>query len=127
VISTDGGRWRERRESAVLTPKKGRRRYFGEWREPKRLPSSTLEAAGRPERDVLPVIDGPLGGAEALFLWLKHSLAKLDIGAADTLVGSADGAHGIGNRLGEWLTGLGLAPGQWREGVDFSPAVEPLG
>jgi hypothetical protein len=127
VVSTDGGRVRERRDSEVLKTAKGRRRYFGEWREPKLLHIYTLDAEGRPQREFAPFIDATLGGAEALFMRLGHYLAKLGITAADTVVILADGARWIWTRVAKVLTDLGLKPDQWREVVDFYHAVEHLG
>src|SRR4051812_39469999 len=127
VVSTDGGRIRIRTTRRGPKTAKGRNRYRTDWREPKLLIIYVVDEAGQMDRDFLAVIDGTLGGPDAIFKLMEFYLRELKITTADKLLFVADGARGIWNRVGALLLRLGVKPEQVNELVDFYHAVEHLG
>src|SRR5512133_2155199 len=127
VLSTDGGRIRIRTTKRGPKTAKGRNRYRTDWREPKLLIIYVVDEKGRMDRDFLAVIDGTLGGPDAVFKLLEFYLRELAIATADTILFVADGARWIWNRVGALLRRLGIKPEQVNELVDFYHAVEHLG
>src|SRR3954452_18065798 len=79
------------------------------------------------DRKFLAVIDGTLGGPDAIFKFMEFSLSELKITTADKVLFVADGARWIWNRVGALLRRLGVEPDRVNELVDFSHAVEHLG
>src|SRR3954466_9827302 len=67
VVSTDGGRIRIRTTKRGPRTAKGRNRYRTDWREPKLLVIYVVDEDGRMDREFLAVIDGTLGGPDAIF------------------------------------------------------------
>jgi hypothetical protein len=67
VVSTDGGRIRIRTTKRGPKTAKGRNRYRTDWREPKLLIISVVDENGQMDREFLAVIDGTLGGPDAIF------------------------------------------------------------
>ena len=124
VISTDGGRIRIRTTKRGPKTAKGRNRYRTDWREPKLLIISVVDEKGQMDREFLAVIDGTLGGPDAIFKLMEFDLRELKIITADKILFVADGARWIWNRVGALLRRLGVKPEQVNELVDFSHAVE---
>jgi hypothetical protein len=127
VVSTDGGRIRIRTTKRGPKTAKGRNRYRTDWREPKLLIIYVVDEKGQMDRDFLAVIDGTLGGPDAIFKLMEFYLRELEIATADKILFVADGARWIWNRAGALLRRLGIKPGQINELVDFYHAVEHLG
>ena len=127
VLSTDGGRLRLRTTKRGPKTAKGRNRYRTDWREPKLLIIYAIDETGKMDREFLAVLDGTLGGPQAIFALMESYLRELQIGAADRILFVADGARWIWNRVGPLLHRLGLRPEQINELVDFYHAVEHLG
>src|SRR5512135_259736 len=127
VLSTDGGRIRIRTTKRGPKTAKGRHRYRTDWREPKLLIIYVVDEKGQMDRDFLAVIDGTLGGPDAIFKLMESYLRELGIATADTILFVADGARWIWNRVGALLRRLGIKPEQRNELVDFYHAVEHLG
>ena len=127
VISTDGGRLRLRTTKRGPKTAKGRNRYRTDWREPKVLMIYVIDDQGKMDREFLAVIDGTLGGPQAIFALMESYLRELQIGAADRILFVADGARWIWNRVGPLLQRLGLRADRINELVDFYHAVEHLG
>jgi hypothetical protein len=127
VISTDGGRLRLRTTKRGPKTAKGRNRYRTDWREPKLLIIYVLDETGKMDREFLAVLDGTLGGPQAIFALMESYLRELQIGEADQVLFVADGARWIWNRVGPLWHRLGLRPEQIHELVDFYHAVEHLG
>jgi hypothetical protein len=127
VLSTDGGRIRIRTTKRGPKTAKGRNRYRTDWREPKLLIIYVVDEKGQMARDFLSVIDGTLGGPDAIFKLLEFYLRELRIVTADKILFVADGARWIWNRVGALLRRLGIGPEQVDELVDFYHAVEHLG
>jgi hypothetical protein len=127
VISTDGGRLRLRTTKRGPKTAKGRNRYRTDWREPKLLMIYVIDDQGKMDREFLAVLDGTLGGPQAIFALMASYLRELRISEADRILFVADGARWIWNRVGPLLQRLGLRPEQINELVDFYHAVEHLG
>ena len=106
---------------------KGRNRYRTDWREPKLLIIYVVDEKGQMDREFLAVIDGTLGGPDAIFKLMEFYLRELKITTADKILFVADGARWIWNRVGALLRRLGVKPDQVNELVDFYHAVEHLG
>jgi hypothetical protein len=127
VLSTDGGRIRIRTTKRGPKTAKGRNRYRTDWREPKLLIIYVVDEKGEMDREFLAVIDGTLGGPDAIFKLMECYLSELKITTADKILFVADGARWIWNRVGASLRRLGVEPDQVNELVDFYHAVEHLG
>jgi hypothetical protein len=127
VVSTDGGRIRIRTTKRGPKTAKGRNRYRTDWREPKLLIIYVVDEKGQMDREFLAVIDGTLGGPDAIFKLMEFYLRELEITAADKVLFVADGARWIWNRVGALLRRLGVKPDRVNELVDFYHAVEHLG
>jgi soluble cytochrome b562 len=127
VLSTDGGRIRLRTTKRGPKTAKGRNRYRTDWREPKLLIIYVVDEKGEMDREFLAVIDGTLGGPDAVFKLLEFYLREFQIATADRILFVADGARWIWNRVGSLLRRLGIKPEQIHELVDFYHAVEHLG
>src|SRR3954468_13336790 len=100
VLPTDGGRIRPRRTTAGPRTAKGRNRYRTDWREPKLLIIYVVDEDGQMDRGFLAVIDGALGGPDAIFQLMEFYLSELKITTADEVLFVADGARWIWNRVG---------------------------
>jgi hypothetical protein len=127
VVSTDGGRIRIRTTKRGPKTAKGRNRYRTDWREPKLLTIYVVDDKGQMDREFLAVIDGTLGGPDAIFKLMEFYLRELRITTADKILFVADGARWIWNRVEALLRRSGVKPEQVSELVDFYHAVEHLG
>jgi hypothetical protein len=127
VVSTDGGRLRLRTTKRGPKTAKGRNRYRTDWREPKLLIIYVVDEDGQMDREFLAVIDGTLGGPDAIFKLMEFYLRELKITTADKVLFVADGARWIWNRVGALLRRLGVKSDRINELVDFYHAVEHLG
>jgi hypothetical protein len=127
VVSSDGGRLRIRTTKRGPKTAKGRNRYRTDWREPKLLIIYVVDDQGRMDREFHAVIDGTLGGPDAIFKLMEYYLRELKITTADKILIVADGARWIWNRAGALLRRLEVKPDRVHELVDFYHAVEHLG
>ena len=115
VISTDGGRIRIRTTKRGPKTAKGRNRYRTDWREPKLLIIYVVDEKGQMDREFLAVIDGTLGGPDAIFKLMEFYLRELKISTADKILFVADGTRWIWNRVRALLRRLGVKPEQVNE------------
>jgi len=128
VISVDGGRLRVRRDKAGARTKKGRRRYHTDWREPLLLHIYVLDPAGRLDRSFTPLIDGTLGGPDALFEMLRLYLPLFLALQPTHVLLIADGAPWIWSRFTGLIDQKAFAgAGPVIQLIDFYHAVEHLG
>ena len=126
LVSTDGGRCRER------CPKRGRRmanghhRYSTPWRESKEIVIYVLDDKGRPDRQWLPIYDGTMGDCDDIFRMLWAYLSALGVHEAKRVIFVADGAKWIWHRTFWLWPAVGLASDKVVEVVDWYHAVETL-
>jgi hypothetical protein len=125
VISTDGGRLRVRKDKRGKKTKKGRSRYYTDWREPKLLVIYVVDEKGRIAQEFAPVIDGTLQGPDEVFRLLEFYLRQLKVQEAKEVLFIADGAKWIWERVTQLWQRLGVAGVvRCRELVDFYHVVE---
>src|SRR4051794_1761886 len=127
VVSTDGGRLRIRTTKRGPRTAKGRNRYRTDWREPKLLIIYVVDDKGQMDRDFLAVIDGTLGGPDAIFKLMEFYLRELKTTTADKVLFVADGARWIWNRVGALLRRLGVEPDRVNELGGFYHSGGDLG
>jgi hypothetical protein len=128
VISVDGGRLRVRRDKAGARTPKGRRRYRTDWREPLLLHIHVLGPDGHLDRTFTPLIDGTLGGADALFEMLRLYLPLFNALQPARVLLIADGARWIWTRFMALIEQGAIAgPHTVVQLIDFYHAVQHLG
>ncbi len=125
-VSLDGGRVRIRRTHRGRKTAKGRHGFATPWREPRVLVIDILDAQGRPDRLRLPLYDGLIGDAEAVWALLIGYLRLLGAAYADVVEFIADGADWIWHRV-ERLRSLAEIPAaKLVEVLDFYHASQYL-
>jgi hypothetical protein len=125
-VSLDGGRVRIRRTHRGRKTAKGRHGFATPWREPRVLVIDILDAPGRPDRLRLPLYDGLIGDAEAVWALLIGYLRLLGAAYADVVECIADGADWIWHRV-ERLRRLAEIPAaKLVEVLDFYHASQYL-
>ena len=125
-VSLDGGRVRIRRTHRGRKTAKGRHGFSTPWREPRLLVIDILDEQGRPDRLRLPLYDGLIGDAEAVWALLIGSVRLLGAAYADVVEFIADGAEWIWHRV-ERLSRLAEIPAaKLVEVLDFYHASQYL-
>jgi hypothetical protein len=125
-VSLDGGRVRLRRTHRGRMTAKGRHGFSTPWREPRLLVIDILDDQGRPDRLRLPLYDGLIGDAEAVWALLIGYLRLLGAAYADVVEFIADGAEWIWHRV-ERLSRLAEIPAaKLVEVLDFYHASQYL-
>src|SRR4051794_39717071 len=106
VAQLDGGRIRlrkaTRKQKGKGNKKKQKRRYKGQWREPKLLTIFEIDEHGRMARKTRARIDGTFRGPDEVMELLAMHLHRLGAAQAEVVVFLADGAPWIWERLG-WV------------------------
>ena len=77
-------------QAQIYKTAKGRNRYRTDWREPKLLIIYVVDEKGHMDREFLAVIDGTLGGPDAIFKLMEFYLRELKITTADKILFVAD-------------------------------------
>jgi hypothetical protein len=125
-VSLDGGRVRLRRTHRGRMTAKGRHGFSTPWREPRLLVIDILDEQGRPDRLRLPLYDGLIGDAEAVWALLIGYVRLLGAAYADVVEFIADGAEWIWHRV-ERLSRLAEIPAaKLVEVLDFYHASQYL-
>ncbi len=125
-VSLDGGRVRLRRTHRGRKTAKGRHGFSTPWREPRLLVIDILDAQGRPDRLRLPLYDGLIGDAEAVWALLIGYVRLLGAAYADVVELIADGAEWMWHRV-ERLSRLAEIPAaKLVEVLDFYHASQYL-
>ncbi|MDJ0746400.1 MAG: ISLre2 family transposase [Xenococcaceae cyanobacterium MO_167.B27] len=128
IISVDGGRTRVRNyDQKKINPKTKRKKYTGEWIEPKLLTIYTVDATGKKIKNgEVPVInDGTYGNYKKLLSILEMYLVSLGINEAQQILLIADGADWIWQHIPPLLNRLGCGD-KTSYLVDFYHATEHL-
>ena len=128
IISVDGGRTRIRNyNQKKINPKTKRKKYTGEWIEPKLLTIYLVDEKGKKvKNDEVPLInDGTYGNYKKLLLILEMYLVSLGINQAKEILFIADGADWIWLHIPTLLNRLVCAE-KIHYLVDFYHATEHL-
>jgi hypothetical protein len=110
VISVDGGRTRVRiYQQKKLNPKTKRKKYTGEWIEPKLLTIYTVDERGKKIKNgSVPLInDGTYDNYQKFLKILEMYLVSLGISQAKQILFIADGAEWYGQHIPPLLNHLG--------------------
>ena len=131
VAQLDGGRIRLRK---VKRKQKGRgkgktqkRRYKGEWREPKLLTIFEIDAQGRKIPTAAMRIDGTFRGPDEVMELLAMHLHSLGAAQAEVVVFIADGAPWIWDRLPWVVRRVGVAEERVAYALDWCHALHHVG
>lgn len=128
IISVDGGRTRVRNyDQKKINPKTKRKKYTGEWIEPKLLTIYTVDETGKKIKNgEVPLInDGTYGDYKKLLKILEMYLVSLGIKGAQEILLVADGADWIWLHIPSLLNRLASAEKIYYL-VDFYHATEHL-
>lgn len=128
IISVDGGRTRVRNyDQKKINPKTKRKKYTGEWIEPKLLTIYTVDETGKKIKNgEVPLInDGTYGDYKKLLSILEMYLVSLGIKGAKEILLVADGAEWIWLHIPTLLNRLACAE-KIHYLVDFYHATEHL-
>ena len=128
IISVDGGRTRVRNYAQKKTnPKTHRKKYTGEWIEPKLLTIYTVDEKGKKLKNgEVPLInDGTYGNYKTLLKILEMYLVSLGINQAEQILLIADGAEWIWQHIPPLLNRLACAE-KIHYLLDFYHATEHL-
>jgi len=128
VVGVDGGRCRLRsgETRGRRRAKTKRRGYRAPWREPKVLTIYTIDERGRRDRRELPLHDGTMKDADAVFALIVGHLRLLGAAEAALLVLIGDGARWIWDRIDKLITAVGIPRERFVAIVDYYHAVEHL-
>jgi hypothetical protein len=128
VISVDGGRTRIRLERQKKpNPKTKRKKYIGEWIEPKLLTIYTVDEQGKKSKngEFTIINDGTYGNYKQLLKILEMYLVSLGIYQAKQILFIADGAEWIWQHIPPLLERLGCQEKIYYL-LDFYHATEHL-
>lgn len=126
AICFDAGRVRTRVKRRGKPKPSGYHGFDGLWRAPRLLVIYTLDEKGRKKRQELPLYDGELTCAKALFELMKKYLIALDAKNAVQLIFIADGAPEHWDPVAALINDLGLDKARVVEVLDWAHAVENL-
>lgn len=131
VAQLDGGRMRlrkvTRRQRGKGKHKKQKRRYKGQWREPKLLTIFEIDDNGRLARKAQARIDGTFQGPDELMELLAMHLHRLGAAQAEVVVFVSDGAPWIWERLDWVVKRVGLDSQKVAYALDWCHALHHVG
>ena len=126
AIAIDGGRVRTRNPYGRRRRSTGRRRFKGEWREPKVFVIYELDENGRRKKKGLCIYGGTMGQADECFELLAAYLCYVGAHLAEEVVILGDGAEWIWNRVDDLVKKVAINRSKVTEVVDFYHVVERL-
>jgi len=131
VAQLDGGRVRlrkvTRKQKGEGNKKKQKRRYRGQWREPKLLTVFEIDNKGQMGRTSRARIDGTFCGPDEVMELLAMHLHRLGAAQAEVVVFLADGAPWIWERLGWVVKRVGLDQKKVAYALDWCHALHHVG
>ena len=131
VAQLDGGRIRLRKvrckQKGKGKKKTQKRRYRGEWREPKLLIVFEIDHQGRKVEKSRAQIDGTFAGPDEVMELLAMHLHRLGAAAAEVVVFVADGAPWIWDRLPWIVKRVGLDSNRVAYALDWCHALHHVG
>jgi hypothetical protein len=131
VAQLDGGRIRlrkvTRKQRGKGKHKKQKRRYKGQWREPKLLTIFEIDAQGQMVRKARAWIDGTFAGPDEVMELLAMHLHRLGAAQAEVVAFLADGAPWIWDRLGWVVKRVGLDSKKVAYTLDWCHALHHVG
>src|SRR5262249_19084398 len=107
--------------------KKQKRRYKGQWREPKLLTLFEIDDQGQMVRKSRAWIDGSFQGPDAMMELLAMHLHRLGAAPAAVVVLVSDGAPWIWDRLGWVVQRVGLDSKKVAYALDWCHALHHVG
>jgi hypothetical protein len=130
-VQIDGGRIRlrkvTRKQKGKGKAKTQKRRYQGQWREPKLLTLFEIDENGQKVRNSRARIDGTFQGPDEMMELLAMHLHRLGATEASVVVFLSDGAPWIWDRL-EWVIGrVGLSGKKVAYALDWCHALHHVG
>jgi hypothetical protein len=130
-VQLDGGRIRlrkvTRKQRGKGKDKKQKRRYKGQWREPKLLTIFEIDDKGRMAPKTRARIDGSFAGPDEVMELLAMHLHRLGAARAEVVVFLADGAPWIWERLGWVVKRVGLDKRKVAYALDWCHALHHVG
>jgi hypothetical protein len=131
VVQIDGGRIRlrkvTRKQKGKGKHKKQKRRYKGQWREPKLLTIFEIDEKGQMARKSRARIDGTFHGPDELMELLAMHLHQLGAAQAEVVVFVSDGAPWIWERLPWVVKRVGLDSKKVAYALDWCHALHHVG
>jgi hypothetical protein len=130
-VQLDGGRIRlrqvTRKQKGKGKAKTHKRRYKGQWREPKLLTIYEIDDRGQMVRKSRARIDGTFQGPDEVMELLAMHLHRLGAARAFVVVFLADGAAWIWDRLDWVVNRVGLSSQQVAYALDWCHALHHVG
>jgi hypothetical protein len=131
VAQLDGGRMRlrkvTRKQKGKGKHKKQKRRYKGQWREPKLLTLFEIDDQGQMVRKSRARIDGTFQGPDEMMELLAMHLHRLGAAQAEVVVFVSDGAPWIWDRLDWVVKRVGLDSKKVAYALDWCHALHHVG
>ena len=131
VVQLDGGRVRlrkvTRQQKGRGKAKKQKRRYQGQWREPKLLTIFAIDAKGQMVRKSRARIDGTFAGPDEMMELVAMHLHRLGAAKAAVVVFVSDGAPWIWERLDWVVQRVGLESKRVAYALDWCHALHHVG
>ena len=130
-VQIDGGRIRlrkvTRKQKGKGSKKKQKRRYKGQWREPKLLTIFEIDQTGQMVKKSRARIDGTFAGPDEVMELLAYHLHCLGAAQAAVVVFVSDGAPWIWDRLGWVVKRVGLDSKTVAYALDWCHALHHVG
>jgi hypothetical protein len=131
VVQLDGGRIRlrkaTRKQKGKGNKKKQKRRYKGQWREPKLLTIYEIDGRGQMVRKSRARIDGSFQGPDEVMELLAMHLHRLGAANAEVVQFVSDGAAWIWERLAWVVERVGLDGKKVAYALDWCHALHHVG